>query len=99
MQIDIPKPFIIPVFSLLAPSSLVLGEHSVMKDLFLYEVACLLDSGIPNSSRGTGKKTLGENIEASFDCYLAILQFHYPSSSSAIRHPTQKKKNYVDRPV
>ncbi|RVW82921.1 hypothetical protein CK203_038374 [Vitis vinifera] len=42
--IDNPKSFIIPVFSRLAPPSLVLGEHFVLKDLYFYEVACLADS-------------------------------------------------------
>ena len=37
--IDNPKLFIIPIFSRLAPPSLVLGEHFVLKDLPFYEVA------------------------------------------------------------
>ena len=40
--IDNPKSFIIPVFSHLAASSLVLGEYFVLKDLFFYEVTHLI---------------------------------------------------------
>lgn len=39
-----PKSFIILVFPWLTPSSLVLGEHFVLKDLPFYEVARLADS-------------------------------------------------------
>lgn len=38
-----PKLFI-PMFPRLAPSTLVLNEHFVLKDLVFYEVACLEDS-------------------------------------------------------
>ena len=39
--IDDPKPFIIPVFSRVAPLPLVRGEHFVLKDFPFYEVARL----------------------------------------------------------
>ena len=39
--IDNPKSFIIPVFSPLALSSLVPGEHFMLKDFSFYEVARL----------------------------------------------------------
>ena len=39
-----PKSFIILMFPWLTPSSLVLGEHFVLKDLPFYEVARLEDS-------------------------------------------------------
>ena len=39
--IDNPNSFIIPVFSRLAPSSLVPGEHFMLKDFPFYEVARL----------------------------------------------------------
>ena len=39
-----PKSFIILMFPWLTPSSLVLGEHFVLKDLPFYEVARLADS-------------------------------------------------------
>lgn len=38
-----PKLFI-PMFPQLAPSTLVLNEHFMLKDLVFYEVACLADS-------------------------------------------------------
>ena len=39
--INNPKPFIILIFPRLAPPSLVLSEHFVLKDLLFYEIACL----------------------------------------------------------
>lgn len=44
MLINNPKPFIIPIFPWLAPSSLVPSEHFVLKDLTFYEVARLANS-------------------------------------------------------
>ncbi|RVW70302.1 hypothetical protein CK203_060287 [Vitis vinifera] len=41
---ECPKSFIILMFPWLTPSSLVLGEHFVLKDLPFYEVARLADS-------------------------------------------------------
>ena len=42
--INEPKSFVIPVFSRVAPLSLVLGKHFVVKDLPFYAVALLVDS-------------------------------------------------------
>ncbi|KAL6340225.1 hypothetical protein AAG906_040661 [Vitis piasezkii] len=53
-----PKSFIISVFPWLAPSSLVLDEHFVLKDLSFHEVACLADSSTSGSSRETGEEAL-----------------------------------------
>lgn len=39
-----PKSFVIPVFSQLAPLTLVSGEHFVLKDLSFYEVAQLANA-------------------------------------------------------
>lgn len=41
--IENPKPFIIPVFSWLAPPSMVSNKHFVLKDFSFYEVARLAD--------------------------------------------------------
>ena len=41
--INNPKPFIILVFPWLAPPSLVLSEHFVLKDLLFYEIPRLAD--------------------------------------------------------
>lgn len=38
------KPFILPILPRLAPRSLVLGEHHVLKDLLCYEVVRATDS-------------------------------------------------------
>ena len=84
--IDNPKSFIIPVFSCLAASSLVLGEYFVLKDLFFYEVTHLADSEAHQDSLEEQERNCQEGTlrQASTTGRL--------SSNSAIRPPTQKKK-------
>lgn len=84
--IKYPKPFIILVFPRLAPSSLVLSEHFVLKDLLFYGVARLGNSEVRQArlkerQKKHHKGTLRQAPVAS--CL---------SSSSVVRLFTQKKK-------
>ena len=86
MLIDNPKSFIIPVFSHLAALSLVLGEYFVLKDLFFYEVTHLADSEAHQDSLEDQKRKCQE------ETLRQALTTGRLSCNSAIRPPTQKKK-------
>ena len=53
-----PHPFVIPVFPRLAPPTLVLSEHFVLKDLPFYEVTWLFDFEVRQSHFDTLEKKL-----------------------------------------
>ena len=91
--IDDPKPFIILVFSRLAPPSLVLAEHFVLKDLPFYKVARLADF----EARQARLKEREKKHQEGTLRQAAIVG--RPFSSFTIRPLTQKRKEPAARPI
>ena len=91
--IDNPKSFIIPVFPHLALPSLVPSEHFMLKDLPFYKVAHLADSKVRQARLEERERKCQE-----WTLRQAPVAGH-PSSSSVVRHLTQKRKEPVVCPI